>query len=147
MNPKIRPNPSPALKVGLIGLGSMGSFVAREILEGRVPGVQLLAAADVKAPSPELLREMETHSVPWVQSFEALAPYPLELVIECANQKVVKECADFNATLEVPRPELKAISSAILNRLPVIDFNIEDIPIEEGIALLYQRKEAFNGRR
>ena len=95
MNPKIRPNPSPALKVGLIGLGSMGSFVAREILEGRVPGVQLLAAADVKAPSPELLREMETHSVPWVQSFEALAPYPLELVIECANQKVVKECADF----------------------------------------------------
>ncbi len=59
----------------------------------------------------------------------------------------VKECADFNATLEVPRLELKAVSSAILNRLPVIDFNIEDIPIEEGIALLYQRKEAFNGSR
>jgi viologen exporter family transport system ATP-binding protein len=59
----------------------------------------------------------------------------------------VKECADFNATLEVPRQELKEISSAILNRLPVIDFNIEDIPIEEGIALLYQRKEAFSGSR
>jgi hypothetical protein len=24
----------------------------------------------------------------------------------------------------------------------VVDFNIEDIPVEEGIALLYQRKEA-----
>ena len=30
---------------------------------------------------------------------------------------------------------------AILYRLPVVDFNIEDIPIEEGIALLYQRRE------
>jgi hypothetical protein len=40
----------------------------------------------------------------------------------------LKECAEFNATLEVPRQELKEISSAILNRLPVIDFNIEDIP-------------------
>jgi aspartate dehydrogenase len=94
---ELRPsqNDHPSLRVGLIGLGSMGSFVAREILEERVPGVQLLAAADVKPPSPELLRELENHSVAWVESFEALAPYPLELVIECANQKVVKECADF----------------------------------------------------
>ena len=60
---------------------------------------------------------------------------------------VVRECADFNATLEVPRLELKEISKAILDRLPVVDFNIEDIPVEEGIALLFQRKEAFNGSR
>jgi len=88
-------NINPSLRVGLIGLGSMGSFVAREILEGKVPGIQLLAAADVKPPSPELLQELKSHSVPWVESFEALAPYPLQLVIECANQKVVKECAVF----------------------------------------------------
>ncbi|MBN1220241.1 MAG: ATP-binding cassette domain-containing protein [Anaerolineae bacterium] len=54
----------------------------------------------------------------------------------------VKEHADFFAILEVPRPELKERSKAILDRLPVVDFNIEDIPIEEGIALLYQRREA-----
>ena len=54
----------------------------------------------------------------------------------------VKEHADFTATLEVPRLELKERSKAILDQLPVVDFNIEDIPVEEGIALLYQRKEA-----
>ena len=95
MDRKPPQNTHSSLRVGLIGLGSMGSFVAREILEGRVPGIQLVVAADVKPPSPELLRELKNHSVPWVESFEALDQYPLQLVVECANQKVVKECADF----------------------------------------------------
>lgn len=59
----------------------------------------------------------------------------------------VKESGTFSATLEVPRLELKEISKAILDGLPVVDFNIEDIPVEEGIALLYQRKEAVDGSR
>lgn len=71
-------------------------------------------------------------------------PVSAELLAEFG---VVRECADFNATLEVPRLELKEISKAILDRLPVVDFNIEDIPVEQGIALLYQRKEAKNGSR
>jgi ABC-2 type transport system ATP-binding protein len=54
----------------------------------------------------------------------------------------VKEQSEFTATLQVPRFELKERSKAILDQLPVIDFNIEDIPVEEGIALLYQRQEA-----
>lgn len=53
----------------------------------------------------------------------------------------VKEHADFAVTLEVPRADVKECSKAILDQLPVVDFNIEDIPIEEGIALLYQRQE------
>ncbi|MFZ6030858.1 MAG: ABC transporter ATP-binding protein [Chloroflexota bacterium] len=53
----------------------------------------------------------------------------------------VKEYTGFAATLEVPRAALKARSKAILDQLPVVDFNIEDIPVEEGIALLYQRRE------
>ncbi len=53
----------------------------------------------------------------------------------------VKEHAEFSATLEVPRAELKERSKAILDQLPVVDFNIEDIPVEEGIALLYQRRD------
>ncbi len=55
---------------------------------------------------------------------------------------LVKEHADFNVTLQVPRSELKERSKAILDRLPVVDFNIEDVPVEEGIALLYQREGA-----
>src|SRR4030067_3539191 len=86
------------LQVGLIGLGSMGSYVAREILGGKVPGVKLLAAADIKSPSPDLLRELERHSVALVESFERLADFPVRLVLECANQKVVKECAQFFIT-------------------------------------------------
>ena len=54
----------------------------------------------------------------------------------------VKEHAEFAATLEVPRTDVKECSKAILDQLPVVDFNIEDIPLEEGIALLYQRQEA-----
>jgi viologen exporter family transport system ATP-binding protein len=58
----------------------------------------------------------------------------------------VKEHSDFMATLEVPRLELKERSKAILDRLPVVDFNIEDIPVEEGIALLYRRQEASHAQ-
>jgi ABC-2 type transport system ATP-binding protein len=47
----------------------------------------------------------------------------------------------FSATLQVPRREVKERSLAILDRLPVVDFNIEDVPVEEGIALLYRRRE------
>jgi len=83
------------LPVGLIGLGSMGSFVAREIMRGEIPGILLVAAADIRPPSPDLLRELRKHSVSLVQSFEGLGNFPIRLVIECANQKVVTECADF----------------------------------------------------
>lgn len=54
----------------------------------------------------------------------------------------VKEHSDFSVTLEVPRSDVKERSKAILDGLPVLDFNIEDVPVEEGIALLYQRKGA-----
>jgi ABC-2 type transport system ATP-binding protein len=51
----------------------------------------------------------------------------------------VRERSELSATLEVPRLELKERAKAILDRLPVVDFNIEDVPVEEGIALLYQK--------
>ncbi|MBN1371684.1 MAG: ATP-binding cassette domain-containing protein [Anaerolineaceae bacterium] len=54
----------------------------------------------------------------------------------------VRELTGLNATLQVPRTQVKEISKAILDQLPVIDFNIEDVPVEEGIALLFQRREA-----
>jgi len=51
----------------------------------------------------------------------------------------VREQTEFTATIRVPRQDLKACSKVILDQLPVVDFNIEDVPIEEGIALLYQQ--------
>jgi ABC-2 type transport system ATP-binding protein len=57
----------------------------------------------------------------------------------------VKEHTELAATLEVARLDVKERSKAILDQLPVVDFTIEDIPVEEGIALLYQKKEAVHG--
>jgi ABC-2 type transport system ATP-binding protein len=51
----------------------------------------------------------------------------------------VKEFDGFNATLEVDRQEIKPICKSILDSLPVMDFNIENIPVEEGIVLLYRK--------
>lgn len=54
--------------------------------------------------------------------------------------EVKKEDA-LNVIIEVDKDKLKEYSSFIINKLPVIDFNIEDIPIENGIELLYKQKE------
>ena len=81
------------LSIGIIGMGSMGSFVARAILSGKVPGVKLLAVAEVRPLPDDLARELEAHSVSVVDSFEALLKFPIRLAVECANQKVVRECA------------------------------------------------------
>lgn len=50
----------------------------------------------------------------------------------------VKEFDGFHAIIEVNKNHLKKDSARMLERLPIADFNIEDIPLEEGIALFYQ---------
>lgn len=54
----------------------------------------------------------------------------------------VKEYEGLNAVLAVVREEVRECSKVLLDKVPVIDFTIEDVPIEEGIALLYQKEEA-----
>lgn len=56
----------------------------------------------------------------------------------------VRQCKGYSATLEVNRNEVKGSLKNILDDLPVIDFNIEDIPIEEGISILYQKDGKVN---
>ncbi len=63
---------------------------------------------------------------------------------ELAQFGVVKEYDGLNATLEVEKATLKEQSRRILEKTPIQDFNIEDIPIEEGIALLYRRGAYMN---
>jgi ABC-2 type transport system ATP-binding protein len=52
----------------------------------------------------------------------------------------LKEAEGFNATLEVDKENLKPVCKRILDDLPVVDFNIENIPVEEGIVLLYRKE-------
>jgi len=51
---------------------------------------------------------------------------------------IVKKLDDFGALLEIDRDNIKKASVEMLNSLPVVDFNIENVPIEESIELLYQ---------
>jgi ABC-2 type transport system ATP-binding protein len=46
-----------------------------------------------------------------------------------------------SATLEIERDSIKSTAKLLLDHLPIIDLTIEDVPIEETIALLYQKKE------
>ena len=52
---------------------------------------------------------------------------------------LVRSCDGLSATIEISKNETKQISKAVLDNLPVVDFNIEDIPVEEGITLLFQK--------
>jgi len=55
-----------------------------------------------------------------------------------ASFGTVKENDGVSAVLEVHKEKLRESSKAILDSLPVFDLNIEDIPIEDAIALMYQ---------
>ena len=52
----------------------------------------------------------------------------------------VKQFDGFNATIMVDRQDIKPICKSILDDLPVQDFNIENIPVEEGIVQLYRKE-------
>lgn len=47
----------------------------------------------------------------------------------------------FNATIEVEKSEIRRCSNDIFNRFSTADFNIEDIPIEDGISALFERSK------
>lgn len=57
----------------------------------------------------------------------------------------VKEFDGFKALLEVDKDYIKKYSIELLSTLPIIDFNIENVPIEESIALLYETRSEQDG--
>ena len=54
----------------------------------------------------------------------------------------VREISAAGAVLEVPQEKVKAVLGAILSGLPVEDFTVTEIPIEESIARFYQKEVA-----
>lgn len=57
---------------------------------------------------------------------------------------LLREYTEFSATIEVERQRLQQYAKEMLDALPVEDFTVTDIPIEEGVALFYG-KEAVGG--
>lgn len=52
---------------------------------------------------------------------------------------VIREYDGYNVILEVNKENLQETYQNILGKMPILDFNIEDIPIEEGISELYKK--------
>ncbi|SCW64510.1 ABC-2 type transport system ATP-binding protein [Paenibacillus tianmuensis] len=50
----------------------------------------------------------------------------------------------YHAVIELPKEQLKPVSRMLLDRFPVVDFTVADLPLEESIAKLYG-KEAATG--
>lgn len=51
----------------------------------------------------------------------------------------IREYEDLSVVLEVERKDLSDLSRTILDKIPVHDFCVLDVPIEEGISLLYRK--------
>lgn len=52
----------------------------------------------------------------------------------------VREQKGTETVLEVPKSRLKETASAILNALPVEDFTVTEVPLEESIALIFKKE-------
>lgn len=51
----------------------------------------------------------------------------------------IKQHDGLNAVLEIDKQDLKLYSKMMLDQLPILDFTIENIPVEQGIESLYQK--------
>ncbi len=85
----------------------------------------------------ELSKIDEVLSSKKIAKIKLSKPASRELLDEIGS---VKEFKDMEATIEIAKNDVKKCSRMILDNLEVYDFNIEDIPIEESIALLYKKK-------
>jgi len=66
-------------------------------------------------------------------------PVPEE---ELARYGIVKRHEHRYAVLEIAKSNVREASQDMLLRFPVEDFNMENVPLEEGIALLYEKRTA-----
>lgn len=68
-----------------------------------------------------------------LQLYDSVEPHVLEQFGKITSHKGLQ------VTLEVPGDELKRLSLLLLERLPVVDFTVEELPIEDGIAELFKK--------
>ncbi|WP_342476824.1 ATP-binding cassette domain-containing protein [Paenibacillus sp. FSL H7-0350] len=54
---------------------------------------------------------------------------------------VITQHDGLNAVMEIDKHELQRLSKMMLDRFPILDFTVEDIPVERGIESLYQKDE------
>lgn len=71
-----------------------------------------------------------------ILKIEFSKPVSKENILELGK---IKEYSSLSATIEVNKEDLKNISRKIFDNYDVADFNIEDIPLEESLAVLLKK--------
>ncbi len=82
-----------AKRIGIIGCGAIGSSIAKAIDKGVVQGIELLVLFDQIIEKARVLSTQLKKSTKVVKTFEDLMSNDLDLVIEAASQKAVKDYA------------------------------------------------------
>jgi aspartate dehydrogenase len=80
------------MRVALIGCGAMGKVIVKAILDGKIPGIDLAAVAEIR-PSEELLQMSAKKGFALVQDPLMVLEYSPDLVIEAAEQEIVRRYA------------------------------------------------------
>lgn len=59
--------------------------------------------------------------------------------IDVSEYGIVREGDEEGITLEVEKERIAGITGELLKKYVITDFSVEDIPLEEGVSMLYQR--------
>ena len=81
------------LKIGIIGFGAIGSYIAEKLINGSVKEAALVVIAEKAPIPPKWLLKLKENDIKIESSWERLFNYESELIIECATQDIVRESA------------------------------------------------------
>lgn len=81
------------MRMGIIGCGAIGSFIAREIDRGNVENVELVCLFDTDSAKAQKLVSELKKKVKICKDFEDFLNTPMDLVLEAASQEAVKSYA------------------------------------------------------
>src|SRR5882724_10459547 len=107
------PHEGPKMRVGIVGLGSIGRTVARNLHEGKIPNA-VLAGATVRDRGRAEAFLQEIGSKAPILTIEALAA-AADIVVECAPPSVLAEIA---APVLAAGKKLMVLSAGMLLRHP-----------------------------
>ncbi|MFH1834815.1 MAG: aspartate dehydrogenase [Methanobacteriota archaeon] len=80
------------MKIGLIGCGNLGGFIAKAVDEGEIHGTRLVCVYDKNRLNSDKLVKTLKNKPNILADYMEFSKYNLDLVIEAASQKAVREC-------------------------------------------------------
>jgi len=109
------------LRLGVIGVGQIGSFVCRALIAGRIPGVRLEAIADRPVARETLMALAATGGCRWTVDPISLTGEGLDLIVESAGAAAARAYAI---------PVLEGGSDLMMMSLGVMaDSNFRDLAV------------------